>query len=306
MAAAAALGLAAFGWLLAHAAAQAAIIGPTDDRVELSKVPGLKDIGFGREDMQQTMACTGAIVCIDKLPNRISIFRGSAASVSSPDQIVTAAHIFYDHITKQPRASLQSCTFRNYTRPGASIPIAVTPALRAQLRQNNPYENRWHDWAVVRLKSAIPNCKPYEADRSAEPAAPGSELLAISHLHKDIMKKFSGREPIGQRCTIRNVAGSETPMYLTDCDAERGGSGGLGLIRRNGKWLAKAMMVLMGNSTASRADYDVARSNITFYLGIEGEFLRALGGEPRLAPAASADPGFPPIVDLDGGGGAGH
>jgi hypothetical protein len=50
----------------------------------------------------------------------------------------------------------------------------------------------------------------------------------------------------------------------------------------------------------------VARSNITFYLGIEGEFLRALGGEPRLTPAASADSGFPPIVDLDDRGAARH
>jgi hypothetical protein len=304
--AAAALGLAAFGWLLGHKDAQAAIIGPTDDRFELSKVPGLEDIGFGRVDAQQAMVCTGAIVCIDKLPNRVTIFRGSAASVSSAKQIVTAAHLFYDPATRQPRASLQSCTFRNYASPGASIPIVVTPALRAQLRQNNPYENRWHDWAVVRLKSAIPNCKPYEADRSAEPVAPGTQVLAISHLHKDMMKRFSGREPIGQRCTIRNVAGSETPMYLTDCDAERGGSGGLGLIRRDGKWVAKAMMVLMGNWSANHADYDVAKNNITFYLGIEGDFLRALGGEPRPMPAVSADSGFPPVVDLDDRSGAGH
>ena len=56
--------------------------------------------------------------------------------------------------------------------------------------------------------------------------AAGTELLAISHLHKDIMKKFSGREPIGQRCNVRNVAGVVTRMYLTDCDAERGGDPG--------------------------------------------------------------------------------
>src|SRR5215471_4527089 len=125
------------GWPpgLAH---KAAIIGPTDDRVELSKVPGLKEIGFSRADFQQAMACTGAIICSRKVPNGIMTTWGSAASILSANQIVTAAHVFFDPKTKQRNPSLQNCHFRNYSNRRVSIPILVTPAFEDQLRENDP------------------------------------------------------------------------------------------------------------------------------------------------------------------------
>ena len=315
--------IAVLAWLVAHQAMahalaskrvarapafarQAAIIGPTDDRAELSRVPGLKDIGFGRDDFRQAMACTGTIVCAVNLRTGTLTAMASAASVVSANQIVTAAHVFFDPKTGQRLASLQSCQFRNYADRRAGIPILVTPAFERQLRENNPYRsgNQGRDWAAVRLRSAIPNCKPYEADASGDWLAPGTELLAISRVHRDIAKKFDGREPIGQRCTVRSAVPNWSgmlPLYFTDCDADTGGSGGLGLVHIGGKWVAKAMMVAIGPSGINYAEYDVTRNQFTAFLGIEQEFLRAVGVErPAPMPIAPIGPGFdPPAVDLD-------
>jgi len=287
--------------LVAHEAT-ATIIGPTDDRFELSKVPGLKDIGFGRQDFEQAMACTGAIVCPGKPPHEPGMM-GSAASVFSANQIVTAAHIFFDNKTKQRRRNLQSCYFRNYSGRRARFPILVTRAFEEQLRENDPSKNRGRDWAVVRLKSAIPNCKAYDVDPSGEWLSPGVELLAVSHLHKDIMKKFSGREPIGQRCTVRDVVPApftDLPFYFTDCDADFGGSGSIELVRRDGKWFAKAIMTHSSNSAVNYGEYSLGKRQFTISLGIAHELLRAIGIEPpRPKPLVPIGAGFPPAVDLD-------
>jgi hypothetical protein len=268
-----------------------AIIGPTDDRVELSKVPGLKEIGFGRADFQQAMACTGTIICSRKVPNGIMTTWGSAASIMSANQIVTAAHVFFDPKTKQRNTSLQNCYFHNYSNRRVSIPILVTPAFEDQLRENDPRENHRRDWVVVRLASAIPNCTPYEADSSGDVLAPGAELLAISHLHKDIKNRFSGREPIGQRCKVRLTG---VPFYLTDCDADAGASGSIGLVRRDGKWIPKAILIGTNPSAVNYAEFDLNKHQFTVYLGIERDFLRAIGIEPHapspivpMAPASA-------------------
>jgi len=192
------------------------------------------------------MAGTGAIICSRKVANGTMTIWGSAASILSANQIVTAAHIFFDPKSKQRNSSLQNCYFHNYSNRRVSIPILVTPAFEVQLRENDPRENHRRDWAVVRLASAIPNCKPYEADASGDLLAPGAELLAISHLHKDIKNRFSGREPIGQRCNVRDGTAARltgVPFYLTDCDADAGASGSIGLVRRNGKWIPKAILI---------------------------------------------------------------
>src|SRR5262245_29726677 len=194
-------------------ARQAAIIGPTDDRAELSRVPGLKDIGFGRDEFRQAMACTGTIVCAVNLRTGTLTAMASAASVVSANQIVTAAHVFFDPKTGQRLASLQSCQFRNYADRRAGIPILVTSAFERQLRENNPYKsgNQGRDWAAVRLRSAIPNCKPYEADASGDWLAPGTELLAIS------------RRPQGPREKVRRAR--------TDRPALHGAQRGTQLVR---------------------------------------------------------------------------
>ena len=288
-------------WLVTHEAL-AGIIGPTDDRFELSKVPGLKDIGFDREDFAQAMACTGAIVCTVKGPKATMVSTGSAASIFSADRIVTAAHIFYNPKTRQRHPSLGSCYFRNYSnrRP---IPIVVTATFEDQLYANDPSKNRERDWAVVRLRSAIPGCKPYDGDPSGDVLWPGTELLVISHLHEDLTKKFSGREPIGQRCTVRNSLPGRLgglPIYLTDCDAERGGSGSIGLIRRSGKWIPKALMVVT-KSGVNYVEFDVSRSHFTGFLAIELDFLHAIGIEQqrRQSPAPTRPVALPPAVDVD-------
>src|SRR5262249_61049245 len=114
------------------------------------------------------------------------------------------------------------------------------PAVEGGAGENKPYgaRNRGRGGGVAAAKTAIPSCKPYEADASGDWLAPGTELLAISRVHRDIAKKFDGREPIGQRCTVRSAVPNWSgmlPLYFTDCDADTGGSGGLGLVPIRGK-----------------------------------------------------------------------
>jgi hypothetical protein len=216
---------------------------------------------------------------------------------------VTAAHIFYNPKTRQRHPSLGACYFRNYSNRRV-IPIVVTATFEDQLYANDPSKNRERDWAVVRLRSAIPGCKPYDGDPSGDTLWPGAELLVISHLHRDLKKKFSGREPIGQRCTVRNSMPGRfggLPVYLTDCDADYGGSGSIGLIRHSGKWIAKALMVGADQSGLNYVEFDASKSHYTAFLGIELDFLHAIGIERQgpKSPAPVAPVAAPPVVNVD-------
>jgi hypothetical protein len=69
------------------------------------------------------------------------------------------------------------------------------------------------------------------------------------------------------------------PLYATDCDADVGASGGIGLIRRDGKWMAKAIAIRTAPSNLDHTDYDPDKGNATLYLGIDRDFLRAVSAE---------------------------
>jgi hypothetical protein len=217
------------------------IVGPTDDRDELSKKRAeLEAAGFRQEDFEQAMSCNVISYCPKKAPDHRAW--GSGFDAGFPGQILIAGHGLYnehkksvdgvDKISFIPRHSFDGCFVRNYSYRDDRIPLVISETQKAELPYRDPDGNgRTNDWAVVKLARELKGCHPYPLTSAPPPIRVGETLINISFPQEGMVKEVSGKEPIVQICHVKEIFRSEggrgpTPFGL-DCDGGGGGSGGL-------------------------------------------------------------------------------
>jgi hypothetical protein len=213
---------------------QVAVFGDHDHR--LNEADFAASVGESKQTIHDRYAATGTITCGN--------YEGTAEVTVKNDTIVTAAHMFYDSGTCNPKgAPAEACVF-SYTKiDGSSRKIKVKKMFDIGYKcPGTP--DRKADWAVLKLESPADGVMPYQVpatgtengsavtyDLYAKPKpAKGFPVVFVAHSMDFYIKDASNRKIFPkhfQICEVRNVYSAFEPVYyLSDCDAAEYASGG--------------------------------------------------------------------------------
>jgi hypothetical protein len=280
-------------------------IGKVEKRRDLSKLDGLEAAGFTEEDIKRANTCGGIVFCPASGSDGPSYV--TAFSLVSPDQVFFPAHLFFrkdaNHRATTLRSNLDNCYFRNYTHPKDHIPLKMGEAQKKYLHEVNPgskyIRDQLKDGLKIEIARPIPDCQPFDVDRSGEPMGVGDKVIAIGAPTPDIVPRPSGFEPVGQFCQIMEpILFSERPSYYySDCSNSPGQSGAIEFKRivvttKEGavqyKWVAKAMETGGGDSKWDGHDFNLAIGSATKSIGIEADHLRSILNKPNIPKQPAA------------------
>lgn len=230
-------------------AAEAGVIG-RDDRVMLDRLAA----STSQEDrgLAQAARASGLLTCDN---GRF----GSASLVGRADIIVTAAHLFFGEVARARRGEVRCVYIADGlpTSPRYEVNLSTLRLGAERVTGVNICSNG-RDWAVMRLRSPVPNVAPYPVPTRIP--AVGADVAVVSHGGGTSALRGPGGH--AGRCTVRDHVGpcrqTGVPLLFTDCDAETGSSGGATLVRENGRWAIGA--VTRGASPNGGPAYDRERA----------------------------------------------
>jgi hypothetical protein len=206
-------------------------------------------------------AATGMIVCS-------GVYSTAQLTVKN-DVVTTAAHAFYD-TDGNPRGDLSTCHF-NVMSEGKQlqVPLDVSSLV---VGSRNPYAVApVHDWAVVRLVSAVPAASPYGV---SEPGPVGAQVVLLAHRHRGWV--HDGAKAI-ETCAIRVESRTEKDMareLAIDCSAGEGASGSAIMVP--GQSGAMVGIYVGWRSTHPDRPGPFSMTHMNFGVAVEGPFRSAI------------------------------
>jgi hypothetical protein len=258
--------------LMVAGPAQANIIDGTDDRGALTEL-GPK-LGLSADEIAQIRKVSGYVGCLSPSPSV-----GSAALFLTNDQILTAAHVFFEDSGRKR----SKCFFRAQLAGAPRIDLKLD-AGTAIFGAAKPKAGSNDDYAIVKLAAPVKGAVPFPV--TDVPIAQGDQLIVVT-AHPAGMEKVDNDVPVVQACTVRRVprSAAKTSFYRSDCDATGASSGGMNLARVGGRLVWRGIIVTTGpwrDPKFAGAPYSEARGSVTTSLGTDAAILAAgkrLAGE---------------------------
>jgi hypothetical protein len=268
-----------------------------DNRHDLSELADslLKEFGVTASQRTQLMACTGPVVC--KVPSadgkRIDIYQASGTIALHPNILITVKHAFQDLDTGQ-LLPINTCRFHNWKDPQEEIAIVIDdpsqlPPIATSMAKTPALKRA--DMTAVRLAHPVEGCEPVSIPEKGAMLQKGDRVFEATAKQDGILSPWSGREPITQIGTIRQVfpSGPDGPLaYFADLSGGEGGSGG-GVFRVINGQLSLAAIV----QGAGRPEMDGKPYSEELYQnqsGLVGLDENVLHSAPALLPQPSPSP----------------
>jgi hypothetical protein len=226
-------------------------------------------LGLSPAEIARIRKVSGYVGCLSPSPSV-----GAGALFLTNDQVLTAAHIFFEPSGRKR----WKCFFRAQEPDAPRIDLLVeSGAARFGAAKPNPGSN--DDFAVVRLAEPILEAIPFPVDLEA-PVAAGDALIVITAHPAGMEREVPLDVPVAQPCTVRRVPISTgaTSFYRTDCDASGSSSGGMHLSRVNGRLVFRGITISTGawrDPKLHGAPYDEASKSATTALGTDAAVLKA-------------------------------
>ena len=245
-----------------------------DNRHDLSQLADTlrNEFGVTPSHLSQLIACTGTVVC--KVPSadgkRIYTYQGSGSIALQPNVLVTVKHAFQDLQTGQ-LLPIETCRFLNWKNPTDEIAIIIDDPSQlppvATSMSKSP-ELKRQDLTAVRLAHPVEGCQPLAIPEKGALLQQGDRVFEATAEQDGMLSAWSGREPVTQVGTIRQVfpPGPDGPLaYFADLSGGEGGSGG-GVFRVvNGELVLEAIV-----QGAGRPDRDGKPYNEELYQNQSG------------------------------------
>jgi hypothetical protein len=199
---------------------------------------------------------------------------GSGALFLSGNQILTAAHIFFEDSGRQR----WKCFFKNQDAAPVKIDLLLDPA-NARFGALPPKPGSNNDYAVVRLAEPIAGAEPFPVAADVAPRT-GDTLIVVSSHPAGMTTVVDNGVPVAQGCKIRRVPKSTaaTSFYRTDCAASGESSGSMNLARVDGRLVFRGIVITTGpwrDPKFDGAPYDEAKGSVTTALGTDAAILKA-------------------------------
>lgn len=206
-----------------------------DNRHDLSELADTLRMEFGvtTSQLTQLVACTGPVVC--KVPSedgkRINIYQASGNIALQPNILVTVKHAFQDLDTGQ-LLPVDTCRFHNWKNPDDEIAIIIDdpsqlPPIATSMSKSP--ELKRQDVTAVRLAHPVEGCQPLAIPEAGAMLQQGDRVFEATAKQQGMLSQWSGREPVTQLGTIRQVfpSGPDGALaYFADFSGGEGGSGG--------------------------------------------------------------------------------
>jgi hypothetical protein len=252
------------------------IINGTDERDSLLRIG--PELGLSPVEVARIRKVSGYVGCLSPSPSV-----GAGALFLTNDQVLTAAHIFFEPSGRKR----WKCFFRAQEKGAPRIDLLVE-AGAARFGASKPKPGSNDDFAVVRLAEPIFDAVPFPVDTEI-PVAAGDALIVITAHPADMDRDVPLDVPVAQPCRVRRVpiSTAATSFYLTDCDASGSSSGGMHLSRVNGRLVHRGITISTGawrDPKLRAAPYDENRKSATTALGTDAAVMKAgkaLAGTPR-------------------------
>jgi hypothetical protein len=268
-----------------------------DRRRDLSELADTLQKEFGVTDshLTQLVACTGTVVC--KVPSedgkRIETYRASGTVALQPNILVTVKHAFQDLETGELLPT-DSCRFQTWKNPDDEIAIIIDDPSQLPPIGNSMSktpETRRRDVTAVRLGRPVEGCQPVSVPEKGAMLQQGDRVFQATGKQDGMLGEWSGREPVSQTGTIRNVfpVGPDGPLaYFSDLSGGEGGSGGGIFVVESGQLLLAAIVQGAGRPEMNGKPYNERLyQNQTGLVGVNEDVLQpmlVLIPEPRPSP----------------------
>lgn len=206
-----------------------------DNRHGLSELADTlrKEFGVTASQRTQLTACTGPVIC--KVPSadgkRIYTYQGSGTIALRSNVLVTVKHAFQDLDTGQ-LLPIDTCRFHNWKNPQDEIAIVIDdpsqlPPIATSMSKTPALKRA--DMTAVRLVHPVEGCEPVAIAEQGAMLQAGDRVFEATAKQDGMLSEWSGREPVIQVGTIRQVfpAGPDGGLaYFADLSGGEGGSGG--------------------------------------------------------------------------------
>ncbi|WP_201400259.1 serine protease [Kaistia sp. 32K] len=245
------------------------IIDGKDDRDSLLTIG--PSLGLSRGEIGRIRQVSGYVGCLSPSPSV-----GSAALFLTNQQILTAAHVFFEPSGKRR----WKCFFRPQSPGGPMIDLVVDD--NTQFGSKKPKAGSNNDWAIVRLVEPLAGAVPFPVKPDV-PVQNGDKLIVITAHPADMEKEVDRDVPVAQGCRVRRAidksrSAAATSFFRTDCDATGASSGGMHLSRVNGELAFRGITITTGPWRDPRykgAPYDEKAGSVTTALGTDAAILSA-------------------------------
>lgn len=245
------------------------IIDGTDDRDSLTVIG--PSLGLSRGEMSRIRQVSGYVGCLSPSPSV-----GSGALFLTNQQILTAAHVFFEPSGKRR----WKCFFRPQSPGGPMIDLVVDDGTKFGSKRPKAGSN--NDWAIVRLVEPVAGAVPFPVAPEV-PVRNGDKLVVISAHPADMEKEVDKDIPVAQGCRVRRAidksrSAAATSFFRTDCDATGASSGGMHLSRVNGELVFRGITITTGPWRDPRykgAPYSEKGGSVTTALGTDAAILDA-------------------------------
>jgi hypothetical protein len=251
------------------------VYGAVDRRGELSKLGKTLKLGgikFSNEELKQIRGAVGVLYC--KATATLPPMAETAFLLGSNKEITTAAHGLVDEWgTKR---DLSTCYFENFDIPPKRSDLKV--GSDRNIIGDPSSSNRRDDRARIELMSPIEDARPFAPDFSEKKLAKGTSVVLLAAQHRDL--RTSGVDPVLSPCTVQDYFdwGDGVSRMKTDCDSDKGSSGGPYIFRgEDGKIYVKAMQIGMEAPDHSKIPNHTPYNNETNHTGglvIDQTFLK--------------------------------
>jgi hypothetical protein len=243
------------------------IIDGTDERDSILRIG--PSLGLSPAEIARIRKVSGYVGCLSPSPSV-----GAGALFLTNDQVLTAAHIFFEPSGRKR----WKCFFRAQEPDAPRIDLLIEGGA-ARFGATKPKPGSNDDFAVVRLAEPIPDAVPFPVDLET-PIAAGDRLIVITAHPAGMERDVPLDVPVAQPCTVRRVpiSSGATSFYRTDCDASGSSSGGMHLSRVKGRLVFRGITISTGawrDPKLRGAPYDESRKSATTALGTDAAVLKA-------------------------------
>ncbi len=243
------------------------IIDGEDGRDALARLG--PSLGLSAADVARIRMVSGYVGCLSPSPSV-----GSAALFLDNQQILTAAHVFFEPSGKRR----WKCFFKNQAADPVMIDLLVDDAnTRFGAKKPRPGSN--NDYAIVRLATPLEGAVPFPVMEDV-PVKAGEKLIVVTAHPADMVREIDRGMPVVQGCTVRRkpVSTEKTSFFRTDCDATGASSGGMNLARINGTLAFRGITITTGpwrDPDLIGAPYNEKGGSVTTALGTDAAILAA-------------------------------